>query len=433
MFDASFFDLGSKLFMAIASGAVIGIERQIHNKHTKKKLGMRDYSLVSLLAFLSAFFSPQNPYLWSIAFIGIFLFALSIFIFDSLRQGKEGESAGVTTVLTLPIVFLVASMAVFDFHFWLIATLLFALLILLELKEKWHRFTNTLEKHEIIDFSILIAIAIIITPLIPVDSVFKVPLYDFSQNYFVFQSISLLTFWKVVIMVSIMSFCAHFITKYTKGRHALLFVSFFGGIISSLATILLFLKKNKEAKDQKKLFLAYVSATTGSLTKDFIILSSVVSFEFFQKMLLPFVSLIVLLASFTLFAFSKTPSERVKITDRPLPLSFIAKFSLVFAGVIVSMVFVTFYLGDGATVLASFLSGGISSAAALASLGTSFSGGMISENIMGISIITASVGSVFAKYVVVVKHVGIRKSLSFFTPIFLMIVVGFLTLSISLG
>jgi len=433
MLDASFFDLGSKLFMAIISGAVIGIERQIHNKYTKKKLGMRDYSLVSLLAFLSAFFSPQNPHLWSIAFIGIFLFALAIFIFDSLRQGKEGEVAGITTVLTLPIVFLVASMAVFDFHFWLIATLLFVLLILLELKEKWHRFTNTLEKHEIVDFSILIAIAIIITPLIPVDSALKIPLYDLSQNHFVFQSISLLTFWKVVIMVSIMSFCAHFITKYIKGRHALLFVAFFGGIVSSLATILLFLKKNKETKDQKKLFLAYVSATTGSLTKDLLILSSVVPFVFFQKMLFPLVSLIVLLASFTLFAFSKTPSERVKITDRPLPLSFIAKFSLVFAGVIIAMVFVTFYLGDGATILASFFSGGISSAAALASLGTSFEAGMISENIMGISIVTALIGSIFAKYIVIAKHIGIRKSLPFFTPILLMIILGTLTLFTVLG
>lgn len=422
---------GLQLLLAVSTGIVVGAERQISNLDGRKSIGICDFSLIALLAFVSSYIHEYNAYIWPVAFAGVMVLGVVVFIFESL--GKKDEvgvnRAGITTVLSLPTVFLIASLAVFNISFWLIATMLFILLIILELKDKWNYIASTLEKHELFDFSILIAIALIITPLIPHDAVLKIPLYDFFNHAFVFKTIGIATFWKVIMMVSFMSFVSHFITKYVRGRNALLLATFFGGLVSSLATIILFLKgsssQGKTGVPKKNLYLAYLAASTGSLLKDLIILFAIVPLAFFQKMLLPIASVFLVMVVLTLLSFSRaTEEEEVKFTNRPLPFSFITKFSTIFSIVMIVMVFVRFYLGSAWLLLASFLSGLISSAAALASLGEAFRFNEVSEVIMGVGILVALLGSISAKYSVVLFNLGFRSSRMFFTPILYMITIG---------
>ncbi len=422
---------GLQLLLAVSTGIIVGAERQISNIDGRKSIGIRDFSLVALLAFVSSYLYAYNAQIWPIAFIGVMVLGVVVFIFESLGKKDEvGVSrSGITTVLSLPIVFLIASLAVFNINFWLIATTLFILLIILELKDKWHYIASTIEKHELFDFSILIAIALIITPLIPHDAVLKIPLYAFGEHAIVFKTIGIATFWKVIMMVSFMSFVSHFITKYVRGRNALLLATFFGGLVSSLATIILFLKGSsaggKESVPKRNLYLAYLAASTGSLMKDLIILFAIVPLAFFQKMLLPIVAIFLVMAVLTLISFSRaTEGEEVKFTNRPLPFSFITKFSSIFSVVMIVMVFVRFYLGSSWLVLASFLSGLISSAAALASLGEAFTSNEISEMVMGIGILVALLGSISAKYSVIFSHLGFRQSRPFLMPVLYIIVAG---------
>jgi uncharacterized membrane protein (DUF4010 family) len=423
---------GLQLGLAVITGIVVGAERQISNQDGRKSIGIRDFSLISLLAFISSYLYPVNPSVWPLAFAGVMILGIIVFIFESLgRKEQEGPEtrSGITTVLALPVVFLVASLAVFNSSFWLVATVLFVLLIILELKDKWHHFVSTIEKSELFDFSMLIAIALIITPLIPHGAFLKIPLYSFAQQTIVFQHIDLATFWKVIMMVSFMSFVSHFITKYVHGRNALLLATFFGGLVSSLATIILFLRgstgEGQEGKPRKNLYLAYLAASTGSLFKDLVILFAIVPFAFFQKILFPIASVFLLMVVLTLVTFSRAEDqEEVKFTDRPLPLNFIVKFSGIFSVVMIVMVFVRFYFGSAWLVLMSFLSGLISSAAALASLGDAFREHQVNEVALGIGILFALLGSIAAKYGVVLSHLGFNASRRFFMPIFYMIVLG---------
>ncbi len=436
--DQSLLVAGWHLLLALLTGVIIGAERQISNPTAHGSLGIRDFSLIALLAFLSSYFQQYNPYIWPIAFSGTMILGLVIFIFESIqKKTEEGHSrAGVTTILSFPTVFLIASLGVFNVGFWLIATLIFALLIILEFKEKWHQFTATIEKHELVDFSILIAIALIITPLIPEGAALKIPLYSFAEHTFAFQSLSVVTFWKVILMMSFMSFISHFITKYIKGRNALLLATFFGGLVSSLATVILFLKGETHTEDTDKpnerLYLAYLSSSTGSLLKDIVILFAIVPLAFFQKMLFPMVSVFLVMVALTLFTFSRaTQMEGVKFTNRPLPLHFITKFSVIFSLVMILMVLVRFYLGSGWLVPASFLSGLISSASALASLGEAFKYHEVSDLVMGFGILAALIASIAAKFFVVFQHLGFRQSGRFFLPVLYMVCVGGISFAVS--
>ncbi len=427
---------GWQLTLALLTGIIIGAERQISSRDGGKNttsIGIRDFAMVSIIAFISSYIYPTAPSIWPLAFAGVMLLGIAVFLFESTyrREQTNRARAGITTVLAMPTVFLIASLSVFNIQFWLIATLVFVLMIVLELKDKWHHFAETLERQELFDFSVLIAIALIITPLIPHDAVLKVPLYAFNEHAIAFQAVSIASFWKVLLMVSFMSFVAHFITKYIHGRNALLLATFFGGLVSSLATIILFMRgleseSTVPSTDKKRsLYLAFLSASTGSFFKDLVILFALVPLAFFQKMLLPMVSIFLLMVGLTLHTYSKTQGvESVRITNRPLPIQFITKFTTVFSVVMVLMVFVRYYLGSGLHALASFVSGMVSSAAALASLGEAFHFGEVSELVMGASILLALAGSIIAKYSVILFRLGAKVSSIFLFPIGGVAVVG---------
>ncbi len=427
--ESSLILLGSKLLLSVFSGVIIGIERQINNQQKKKRLGMRDFALVGILAFLATYLSQFNPLIWPVAFGGIILFSLVFLVFESLQKLKTDEMAGFTTVLSFPLVFLISSLAVFHTDFWLISTILFLFLLLLELKDKWHEWIDGIDKKEVVDLSLLIAIALSITPIIPHAASLNIPLWDFGNSIIHWEAISVAKFWKVILMVSIMSFCAHFITKYVKGRNALLLATFFGGLVSSLATILLFLKGNNGNKmneeEKKNLYLAYLSAASGSVTKDVLILLPLVPAAFFDKVLFPTVAVLVMMLVFAIHSFaSNTSEDSVKITERPLPLDFIWKFSSAFSIIFILMVAFLYYAKGVFVLLAGFISGMVSSAASLASLSQAYTNGGISDEVMGFGILTAFLGSLFAKYIFIAKKLGFRNSLRFAFPLLMMLLVG---------
>ena len=138
----------------------------------------------------------------------------------------------------------------------------------------------------------------------------------------------------------------------------------------------------------------------------------------------------------TAYAFSSQHDEarEINITKRAIPIGFIGKFSAVVAVLLVFMTMATFYLGNGAIVPASLLSGIVSSAAAIITVGAA----MMQENgisvwVAGLGIFAAMTGSIAAKYVVVARRLGIRDSLPFLLPIVSLLAVSLLTLWITLN
>ncbi len=454
MLETSFSQVGVNFALSMLTGLVIGAERAINNRTDGKKTGIRDFTLVAILAFISSLFYKETPMAWIVSFVSVILFALAAFVLESMRHMPK--PTGMTTLLSLPVTFLVASLPNFNTHFWIIATIVFVLLLILDLKEHFQLFVDGLDRREMVDFAVLIGIAISITPLIPAGSKLPVPLVDLVDGAvkMSYRYIGLESLWKVVIMVSLMSFVAHFITKYIRGKNALLLATFFGGLVSSLATIMMLLRNDSAGEKAKigegegsaviskaggglsnrEIFLGYVAANTGSIVKDAVILRTVVGEEMFAKFLFPMISALVLFAAISAYAFSSQGEMgEVKITKRPLPLNFIFKFSMMLAVLLIIMQMVTYYMGSGAIVIASFLSGCASSAAAITAIGSAMTQhGGIGGWVAGLSVIAALLGSISAKYLVIAKRMGVRQSLPFMLPITTLALVMLVTMWISL-
>ncbi|MBF0098634.1 MAG: MgtC/SapB family protein [Magnetococcales bacterium] len=423
---------GINILIACFIGLAIGVERTITSQGVNRRIGLRDFIMVSILAFVSSLLRGESPQIWPFAFAGVLGYSLILAVFENMKESK-----GLVTELSFPITFLVAGLVNFNVNIWFIATLLFLMLLVMGSREQLQGFSANLHKEEIIDLAILIAIAITITPMIPKTAALPVPLFSHSETgwHVIFHPINVSVFWKVVVMVSFMSFGSHFITKYLRGRSALLLATFFGGLVSSLATIILLLSNDpsgaKKPLSPREVFLGYVAANTGSITKDMVVFFLVIGAAAFQNYMFSMTASLVLFASITLYSFAHAESEEIKITDRPLPIKFIFKFSFVFASVMIAMVMVTHYLGDKATIFASFFSGIISSAAALAAVGNALISNSITPEVAGWSAVAALLGSLTAKYLVIAKAVGWGNSTRYAMPVAALTVVSMSTLWMS--
>ncbi len=436
--------------LAIGVGVTIGVERTVNLRDDWKMAGMRDFIMVSALAYVSSLFYREVPLAWIGSFITVILFTLSIFIIRNLRAHEK--TLGMTTLLTMPFTFLVSSLPNFGAPLWSVATIVFSVLLVLGMKVRFYQFANSIERHEIIDFAILIGIALTITPLIPVDARIPIPLFDMNAGYFnvTYHYVMIAALWKVVVMVSLMSFVAHFVTKYTKGKYGLMIATFLAGMVSSLAAVSMMLKNRPKGDiapasveidvnnlTQREIFLGYTSSVTGALLRVIVVLRLALGYELFAPFIFPLMSLLVLFASISFYVFAGLPDEKsrvVRFAKRPLPLQFIAKFSGILAILIIIMSMVTHYLGAEAFIFVSFLSGMVSSAAAAVSVATN----MMQETgvgtwTAGLSIIGAILGSLLAKIFLISKHLGARQTAPFLLPLFAMAIVGFVTLWISLS
>jgi uncharacterized membrane protein (DUF4010 family) len=249
------------------------------------------------------------------------------------------------------------------------------------------------------------------------------------------------TLWQVVVMVSLMNFVAHFVTKYVSGKNSLLIATFLGGLVSSLATILMLLKNNTQdsALSKDDLFLGYVSANAGSVFRAIIITRLAIGAELFTQFSFCLISIFVMFASLSIYKFyaqeeanENNKRQNIRITQRALPLNFIFKFSGILAVLLIFMTMVTHYLGEQAFVMAAFLSGMLSSAAAITSVAASLlQQDGIGPFLGGLAIVGALLGSTFAKYFIIVRHTGLAASRSFLWPIIGMGLLGFATLWLS--
>jgi|GEM_PF-2488204 len=445
MITASTAHLFLNFIISVGIGLTVGLERTVNIRNAEKMAGMRDFMLVSVLAFVSSLYYLQTPIAWIGAFTATICFALATFIIGNIvRAGSR--PMGMTSMLALPITFLVASLPNFGAPFWIIATIMFAILMVLGLKVRIYQFVSTIERHEIIDFAVLIGIAVSITPLIPAEARLPIPLIDIINGVatVTYQYVMLASLWKVVVMVSLMSFIAHFVTKYTKGRNALLMASFLGGMVSSLGTVLMLLRNHKKTNEdgvettrtltRDELFLGFAATSTGAILRCLVILRTTIGYDLFAQYMFPLTASLMLFVSISLYSFSSHPNVAtdMRMSQRPLPFIFIFKFSGMLAALIVLMTLVTHYLGNAAIIPASFLSGIISSAAAVTSVGAA----MLQENALdawtaGVAIIAAILGSLFGKLFLITKHIGIKQSLPFILATLGLGIISLLTLWIS--
>jgi len=397
-----FLSLGVSLLV----GFLTGVERQISSNYTKKDIGVRDLLIISLLGFLSTNVLPNQEMSFFVLLGFIIIISMVGYIFYNFKFSQK-KMGGFTTFFTLPAVFVLSSLTGFGVPTWQILIFLGILILTLQLKEEWRNFINTIKDREILDFIIFLIVLFVVQPLIPADLS-----WEFS-----FYTIEALFIWKLIAIISVLSFVSHFFNKYAKGKKAILLTSFFGGLVSSLATMYLVIKSSKKVSFENA-YTVFLASGIGSIVRDIGVIYFVVSSDFLVFMALPFIFSLFFMISILLFSVKKSDSAKIQFTDRAMPVRTILEFVFIFLVVIVGSALANFYLPDSFFYLGSFLTGIISSTASIVAAGNLFLQNLMQEPMFGLVVTLAILGSLFARTILMLKNYP-KKIFSIILPIVL--------------
>lgn len=203
------------LVAAIGGGLLVGAERERRHIQPDLPIGIRTLTLTALAGAVSA--------LLGVAVLVAGALAVTAVALASYRQSRETDP-GLTTELSLLATYLLAALAMS--HARLAAALFVVLAIILASKEPLHRFSRqSLSRSELNDFLLLAASALIVLPLLPDRAVD--PLGALNPR----------KLWLLVVWVMAINTMGHVGLRVFGTRRGLAFAGFFGGFVSSTATI----------------------------------------------------------------------------------------------------------------------------------------------------------------------------------------------------
>jgi uncharacterized membrane protein (DUF4010 family) len=341
-----------QIFLSIAVGALIGVERE-HTKH-QRIAGVRTIALISLLGNLSVMISNLSdnliyvPYLCLLAVIG---YTFLLYYFST----KKLESVGMTTVLTLPLAFILGIFIGFDLYIEAISGAILATILLIS-RDYSHLFVKRLTDEEIADALQFGIVCFIIYPLLP-----STPVNIFGEF-----SLNLQSFLLVVIIVSLISFLSFILLRFW-GHRALPLTGFLGGLINSVATIAALASKSRE-KPSPLYLTSLATASSAMLLRD-LFLVLLFSPHIFSILLIPMLAMVLVFLIQGFRSFSAKGYKTELLFEQPFSVTSGLKFSTMLFGVML-LVYLISQLSPRSIGIAAFIGGLASSASVVASIST---------------------------------------------------------------
>lgn len=216
MMDWEGWNLGAWL-AALGGGLLVGIERERRKGEgpNRDAVGLRTCIVVALLGALSA--TLGTPALFVAGIATVVLVALSY------RRTREHDP-GLTTEFAVVALFFLGALAMS--HTAVAAALFVVLAIVLASKQSLHRIARSvLTEQEVNDLLLLAAAVLIILPLLPDRTID--PLGVLNPR----------TLWLYAVLVMSITAAGYIALRVLGPRHGLALAGFFGGFVSSTATI----------------------------------------------------------------------------------------------------------------------------------------------------------------------------------------------------
>jgi uncharacterized membrane protein (DUF4010 family) len=407
--------LFQKVILALAIGALVGIERE---KRARREIfaGIRTFPLVCLLGLLTSYLSSlvQSFVPLYLGLFAVLLLATSSYWFEY----KRFKQIGLTTKMAFILIFLIGAVLFFEsFPYFISVSLGILLALLLVSKETLHSFTRHLTLKEIKDAIIFSVLAFVILPLLP------------NHPIDPFGIFNLYSIWLAIILVLAISFAAYVAMKIFGAKYGLLLSSFFAGLVSSTSLTANFAEKAK--RNEKVISSAVFAITLASSTMFLrqLFFATLFNPQIFSFIFLPLISL-GLIGILISFLFWKKIESYVAV-EMKSPLSFKPAFQfsifLIFTFAILRLA--KFYGATG-IFLTSFLAGLPEVDAVTISLSTS-AGKFLSFEYAMLGILLAGIANNLFKWFLTIG-LGTRKlfveSAKVFVPI-IIISLLFLTFS----
>lgn len=282
-----------KFLIALALGAVLGLERQSHHQEEKEKDlkmqkmdigtpgGLRTFAIVAMLGALVGLLS-MNSYVYFSAIVAsaILLLLCAYYVIDSWLT----KSTGLTTELCVIYIFIVGFLVMTELlPVQLTIALTVILLAVLAFKEKMKILTLGIKKTELQGFLSFAIIALVVLPFLPNKPYFLTDIPGLSTIFSAYninlgalgqlEILNPFKLWFIVALVTGIDVFGYILTKIVGPKSGIYLTSTVGGFISSTSTTQSLAQQSNKNPRTNMLVSAAIFANMASFLQIFILVA----------------------------------------------------------------------------------------------------------------------------------------------------------------
>jgi uncharacterized membrane protein (DUF4010 family) len=208
--------------ISLAIGLLIGIERE---RRIDPKAGLRTFALVGMLGCLSALIAERVGSGWIVA-LGMFAVG-AMMIAATLADPQDDGDPGTTSVVAMMVCYGLGA-AVWFGYATLAIMLAIATTVLLYFKAQLHSMTTSLTHKDLISVLQFAVLSFVVLPILP------------DRDFGPYQAFNPHHIWWMVVLISGLSLAGYAALRLIGGEHGAAVIGFFGGLVSSTATTMVF-------------------------------------------------------------------------------------------------------------------------------------------------------------------------------------------------
>jgi uncharacterized membrane protein (DUF4010 family) len=245
---------------SLAIGLLIGLERE---RNPSAKAGLRTFALVALFGTLSALLSTKLGSPWLL--IAGMLAVAGMIIAAYINNPVENNDPGTTTVIALLMCYALGAMIWYGLA-TLAVMLAIAVTTLLYFKPELRGISQKLARRDLVAVLQFSVLTFIVLPILP------------DENFGPYDAFNPHQAWLMVVLISGISLTGYAALQVVGTRYGAPLLGFFGGLVSSTATTMIYAKHGKANLTMTNLAASVIVIASIVVLIRLIVVSAVVSY-----------------------------------------------------------------------------------------------------------------------------------------------------------
>jgi len=335
-----------RMGLILLLGFLVGLERGWSfqkKKEGQRTAGIRTFTLIALSGGLwGILYEHVGELILGIALLGFTLIIMTGYFQHARKTGKLGLTTEMAAFLTFTV-----GIAVIMGYIILSVSVTILMVLLLSIKPRLHKWVKTIEPYELYSGILFLIISAIILPLLP------------NKGFGPGGALNPFELWGMVVLIAGISYVGYFFMKYMGKEKGILFTSFTGSLVSSLAVTVTLGRFSQKIKNTDVLITGILIATFTALGR-VILLAVLFNYSLLSNMGISVatMALVALTASVWIHKTSESEGAASRFTVRnPLDLKTSIQFGVLLAVVMLLSEFSSRWFGNIGIYGLSVLSG----------------------------------------------------------------------------
>lgn len=371
-----------RFVISLAIGLLLGLDRE---RNPAALAGLRTFAIVSLLGTLAAMLAEhiQSPWLLVSGFLAVGGMIVAVYV----SRGAANPDPGTTTIAALLVSYVLGALVWFQFD-QLAIMLAITVTILLHFKAELRGMAQRLSRHDILSILQFAVLSFIILPVLP------------NRGFGPYAALNPHHIWLMVVLIAGVSLSGYLALKLFSQRYGAPLMGFFGGLVSSTATTVIYSRHSRSYADLLPLAVMVILAANLVVMVKLGMLTAVVAPAVLHVFLpVMFTGLFVgVLITWLLRRHMQMPdSLPVPEVKNPTEIKTALGFGLVYAVVLTVSAWLSDYVGNWGMYAVALVSGLTDVDAITLSSLHLFKQGKIAEDVAVTAITLAVIANLFFK------------------------------------